>query len=119
LLEDKKAIITFQYAERIKSGLIIASKLVGQIEKMSDEERLGAERMLIFFLNALAGEIRIAYNASGMEPFKEADAKLEETVGNVRLKRYSEAIRQISRAISSTTTAGQEAAKTLVEKGLL
>jgi len=119
LPETKKAIVTFQYAERIKSGLIIASKLVGQIEEMSDDERLGAEKMLIFFLNALSNEIGIAYNVSGMESFKEANINLEETIGNVRLRKYSEAMRQISKAISSTTTAGQEAAKALVEAGVL
>lgn len=119
MLENRKAIISFQYAERIKSGLIIASKLIYQIDGMSEEERLGAEKMLISYLDALLGEIRIAYNASGIRSFKEAGATLEETIGNIRLKRYSEAIRQVSRAISSATTGGQEAAEALAERGLL
>jgi len=118
-LDVRDAIISFQYAERIKSGLIIASKLVGEVAVMDDEERKGARKLLIHFMNALLGEIRIAYNASQLRFFKEAGLSLEESIENIRSEKYEEALRNISHAISSATTGGEIAANILKENEML
>ena len=82
-MDIRDAVISFQYAERIKSGLIIASKLVDEVAAMDKEERKGAIKLLIHFMNALLGEIRIAYNASQLNFFKEAGLNLEEGIENI------------------------------------
>ncbi|RLI44175.1 hypothetical protein DRO69_07970 [Candidatus Bathyarchaeota archaeon] len=46
----KKAIICFQYAERIKSELIIATNLLETIDKLKNNELVGAEKLLSSFL---------------------------------------------------------------------
>ena len=76
----RDAVVFFQYAERIKSGLIIASKLVDKVAVMGEEERKGARKLLIHFMNALLGEIRIAYNAAQLNFFKEAGLGLERSI---------------------------------------
>lgn len=119
LSDFKKVIICFQFVEKIKSELIIASRLLEEIKVLRGDELAGAEKVMSSFLKALIGEIRIAHNILGLQKFKEADIQVEEAVGNVRLHEYSEAIKCISRAISFVTTIGQYAIQTLKEKGLL
>jgi len=119
LPDVRKAIICFQYVERIKSELIIAAKLLGEIEELKGDELTGANKVMSSLLEALLGEIRIAHNVLGMRNFEEASMQVEEAVGNVRSHEYSEAVKRISRAISFITTSGQHAMQTLKEKGLL
>jgi len=52
-------------------------------------------------MNALLGEIRIAYNASKLNFFKEAGLDLERSIESVRSEKYEEALRSISHAVSS------------------
>ena len=118
-MDVRDAVISFQYAERIKSGLIIASKLVDAVAAMDKEERKGARKLLIHFMNALLGEIRIAYNASQLNFFKEAGLDLERSIENIRSEKYEEALRSISHAISSATTGGEIAANILKENEML
>ena len=115
----RKAIVCFQYVERIKSELIIAARLLGEIEELRGDELAGAEKLMSSLLEALLGEIRIAHNVLGLRNFEEASMQVEEAAGNLRLHEYSEAIKSISRAISFITTSGQHAMQTLTEKGLL
>ena len=61
-MNTKTAIHIYQYAERIKSELIIASGLLTRLDTMKGDERIGAEKMMTSFLEALCGEIRIAQN---------------------------------------------------------
>ena len=119
LPDVRKAIICFQYVERIKSELIIAARLLGEIEGLRGDELAGAKKLMSSLLEALLGEIRIAHNVLGLRNFEEAGIQVEEAAGNVRLHEYSEAIKCISRAISLITTSGQHAMQTLREKGLL
>jgi hypothetical protein len=115
----RKAIICFQYVERIKSELIIAARLLGEIEELRGDELAGAEKLMSSLLEALLGEIRIAHNVLGLRNFEEAGMQVEEAAGNLRLHEHSEAIKRIPRAISFITTSGQRAVQTLREKGLL
>lgn len=119
LPDVRKAIICFQYVERIKSELIIATRLLGEIEELKGDELAGAEKLMSSLLEALLGEIRIAHNVLGLRNFEEAGMRVEEAAGNVRLHGYSEAVKSISRAISFITTSGQHAMQTLREKGLI
>jgi len=119
LPDVRKAIICFQYVERIKSELIIAAKLLGEIEELKGDELAGANKVMSSLLEALLGEVRIAHNVLGLRNFEEASMQVEEAAGNVRSHEYTEAIKHISRAISFITTSGQHAIQTLKEKGLL
>ncbi len=114
----KKAIICFQYAERIKSELIIATNLLETIDKFKNNELVGAEKLLSF-LYALQDEIRIAHNLLQMQNFKEAGGKVAKATESMFSHDYSEATKHISEAISRITTGGQQATQLLKERGLL
>jgi len=117
--DAKKAIICFQYTERIKSELIITANLLGEIGELKGDELAGAEKLMLSFLHALEGEIRIAHSVLGMQNFEDAGGKVKEVAERVRSREYLEATRRISEAISLVTTGGQQATEVLKEKGLL
>lgn len=51
-MNTRKAILTYQYAERIKSELIIASNLLATMDGLEGNERLGAEKMMVSFFRS-------------------------------------------------------------------
>lgn len=111
--------ICFQYAERIKSELIIATNLLDAINKLKNNELVGAEKLMSSFLHALQGEIRIAHNVLQIQNFKEASGRVAKAAESVSSHEYLEATKHISEAISRITTGGQQATQLLKEKGLL
>jgi hypothetical protein len=118
-LDVRKAIICFQYTERIKSELIIAANLLGKIGELEGDELAGAEKLMLSLLRALQGEVRIAHNVLGMQNFEEASDKVAEVAERVCSRQYLEATKRISEAISLITTGGQQATEVLKEKDLL
>jgi len=117
--DAKKAIICFQYTERIKSELIITANLLGEMGELQGDELVGAEKLMLSFLRALEGEIRIAHSVLGMRNFEDAGGKVKELAETVRSREYLDATRRISEAISLVTTGGQQATEVLKKKGLL
>jgi hypothetical protein len=118
-LDTRKAIICFQYVERIKSELIIAVKLLEKLDELEGDELAGAEKMMVAFLDALAGEITIAHGVLGMQNFDEARKKILDTTGKILSQDYVGAMNNISKAISSVTTSGSRAMQKLKENNLL
>jgi hypothetical protein len=118
-LDARKAIICFQYTERIKSELIIAANLLGKIGELEGDELAGAEKLMLLLLRALQGEVGMAHSILGMRNFEDAGDKVAEVAERVRSREYLEATRRISEAISLITTGGQQATEVLKEKGFL
>jgi hypothetical protein len=75
--------------------------------------------MYSFFLEALLGEINIAYNVLEMKDFETARGKVEEAINKADSNQYDEAIRLISEAISHVASSGQWAMQTLKDGGFL
>jgi len=105
--------------ERIKSELIIATKLLEKLDELEGDELAGAEKLMISFLDALAGEINIAHSVLGLQNFEEAGTKILEATERTRSREYLEATRRISEAISFITTSGHRAMQILKQKSLL
>ena len=118
-LDTKKAIICFQYVERIKSELIIAVKLLEKLDTLEGNELVGAEKMMLSFLDALAGEITLAHGVLGLQNFEETRKKILDATGKIWAQDYLGATNDISRAISSITTSGSRVMQMLKEKNLL
>jgi len=105
--------------ERIKSELIIATKLLQELDELEGDELAGAEKLMLSFLDALMGEVNIAHKVLGLQNFEEAGTKILDAKQLVRLHEYLEATGRLSGAISSVTTSGQRAMQTLKDKKLL
>ena len=115
----REAVICFQFSERIKSELIIASRLLGEINGLKGDEFAGGKKILLSFLEALLGEINLANNILKQQNLSEAGVKVEKTMEKVRLDEYSEATRRVSEAISHITTIGGRAMQILKQRDLL
>jgi len=117
--DTRKAIICFQYVERIKSELIIAVKLLEKLNELKGDELAGAEKIMLSFLDALAGEVTIAHGVLGLRNFEEARMKILDATEKIRSQDYLGATNNFSKAISSITTSGSRAMQMLKEKNLL
>ena len=115
----RRAIICYQYSERIKSELIIAGKLLGELGGLEGGELSGAEKLMSSFLDALIGEIEIAHSVTKLRNFREASLKLSEAAGRISLHNYLKANRCLSEAISLVTGCGGKAFQLLKEKRFL
>jgi len=115
----RDAVVCFQYAERIKSELIIATKLLEQLETLKDSELEGAKKLMLSFFGALESEIKMARSVSGQKNFEQVAAKVLEATERTRANEYEEAFRCISEAISATTTSGQSALKLLKDNDVM
>jgi hypothetical protein len=102
----KKEIINYQFAERIKSALII-----GELE--------GAKKAIFAFFDGLSAETGIALNATRMQEFALVDEKLRQVKIKIEGDDYTEAHATLGRAVSHATTACADAMSTLMEDGLL
>jgi flagellin-specific chaperone FliS len=120
LAEVKKAITVFNYAEKIKTNLIMASSLLEFLSGLKeDAEEAGAEKLLTAYFNALIVEVNIAASASQVEGFRDIASKLQKAVEQLKQHNHTVVQRLISEAISMATTHGSWAAQTLKEKNLI
>jgi len=118
-MDTKEAILGFQYSEKMKSGLIIGTNLLAQLDSLKDLERSGGEKVLVWFLEGLLREARIGENVLGSRYFGELEQKVMEVIGRVRVSRFEEAQRSFSEAISSATTLCQGSMTFLIERRLI
>ncbi len=56
----REAIILFHFADRIKAELIIASRLLGAVMPLKDEQRAGGGRVFLEYLKGLEQEINLS-----------------------------------------------------------
>ncbi len=118
-MNTRKAIFIYMYAERIKSELIIASNLLTTMDGLEGNERLGAEKIVASFLEALAGEIRIAQHVERTMNFIGAERKIMEAIGKIGLHERSDINQCISEALSLVTTCSSGAMKVLMSRQLI
>ena len=115
----KNEIINYQFAERIKSALIIGSKVLAVLETLEGRELEGAKKAIFAFFDGLSAETGIALNATRMQEFALVDEKLKQVRIKIEADDYTEAHATLGRAVSHATTACADAMSTLIEDGLM
>lgn len=119
-METREAILDFQYSEKMKSGLIIGTTLMDQLMSLKNEEELsGGKKVLVWYLEGLLREIRIAENVLGAGHYGDLERKVMEVVGRIHMSQFQEAQWSFSEAISLATTSCQTAMNFLMEKKLV
>jgi hypothetical protein len=113
------AIMSYQFGERAKSGLIIASQLAMALPDFSEAERAGGRRMLLMLMESVRSEIQFAYNSTSQPGFSKAINALNEAISLVESNQPAQASERLAFAISASTTPAQEAWQVLSEHGLL
>ena len=115
----KNEIVSYQFAERIKSALILSSKMLLVLEGMRGDELEGAKRLILTFFNALSSEIVLAQNATGMEEFKLAEEKLKLVPRMIEAGNIGEAHATLGSTVTNVTTVCARTMQALTDKGLL
>ena len=118
-METREAILNFQYSEKMKSGLIIGVGLLDQLVSLMDEELSGGKKVLVWYLEGLLREVRIAGNVMGSSHYGDLEGKVMEVIGRVQMSQFQEAQRSFSEAISLATTSCQTSMNLLVKKQLV
>ncbi len=108
-----------QYAEKVKSGLIIGTGLLDQLALLKGEEHAGGQKVLIWYLEGLLQEVRIAENVLGKGHYRDLERGIMEVVGRLQMSQFEEALRSFSAAISSATTSCQASMNFLVEQRMI
>lgn len=120
MMNTREAIYHFQYSEKLKSGLIIGINLLGQLLTLkNEEEQLGGRRVLVWYLESLLRELRIAQNVVGLDHYADLERKLMEIIGRIQMSQFEEAQRSFSEGISLATTSCQASMSLLLENKLL
>ena len=114
-----KAIVCFQYVERIKSELIIAARLVEYIAELKGDEQAGANKLFRWYLESLIGEINVAHTIVGRDDFEKAGDKVISAIEKAKEGLFEETIRLISEAISAVAGSGQWSMQILKDGGFL
>jgi hypothetical protein len=118
-MDTRQAILSLQYAEKMKSGLIIGTGLLDQLVSLKGEELSGGKKVLTWYLEGLLREIRIAENVLGKGHYGDLERRVMEVIGRVHMSQFQEALRSFSEAISSTTSSCQTSMTLLLDKKLL
>ena len=118
-VETREAILDLQYSEKMKSGLIIGTGLLDQLVSLRNEEQSGGKKVLVWYLEGLLREIRIAENVLGRGHYSDLERKVMEVIGRVQMSQFQDAQRSFSEAISSATTSCQTSMSLLMEKRLI
>jgi hypothetical protein len=111
----KNEIVQYQFAERIKSALIIGSKMLAVLETLKESELEGAKKTIFAFFDGLSTEIGIAVNATEMQEFDLVDEKITELRRLVKENEYREAQATLGKALSHATTACERTMRRLME----
>jgi hypothetical protein len=118
-MDTREAILNFQYSEKMKSGLIIGSHLLNQLVSLRNDELSGGKKVLIWYLEGLLREVRIAENVFGGGHYMDLERKLMEVIGRVQMSQFQEIQQSLSEAISLATTSCQASMNFLIEKKLV
>jgi hypothetical protein len=85
----------------------------------NDEEISGGRKVLVWYLEGLLREIRIAENVLGSGHYADLERKVMEVIGRIQMSEFLEAQWSFSEAISLATTSCQTAMNFLQEKKLV
>ncbi|MDH7594335.1 MAG: hypothetical protein QHG99_08320 [Methanomicrobiales archaeon] len=111
--------MAYQFGERTKSELLVASQLVTFVADLREEERKGGKRVLLACLDFFRNEIAFAQRSTGMQEFNRAANSVSEAISYIESDSYSDAGRPLGNAISAATTAAQKGWQVLSEHGLI
>ncbi len=118
-MSDKEAILGFMMGERIKSGLIAASSMLSVVEGLPSMEKRGAERVVSVYIGYLAAELGIAGRVSPREEWAAIAGHLEQAQVKIDSGIASEAIHDLTAAVSKAATVSHRTMTYLQERGLL
>ncbi|MGC9443711.1 MAG: hypothetical protein ACP5E9_02065 [Candidatus Methanospirareceae archaeon] len=115
----QKAIMQYQFAERIKALLLVGGMLFPVVEALRGQELDGAKKVLRTFLEAMAMETALAIRVSDSDHFRAVAEKLKLVQQMFERGDFEKAQAMLGSAVTSATTACAHITGSLQEQGML
>jgi hypothetical protein len=116
---SKEAILVFHFADRLKSELIIASRLLNVVLQMKDGEQKAGRQVLLEYFRALDGEVALGQAMIDDPEMVRVKTVMTGLVGMVDAGPLHEVQNHLTWVISNMTTYAQRAMQFLLDQKLL
>jgi hypothetical protein len=116
---SKEAILVFHFADRLKSELIIASRLLNIVLQMKDGEQEAGRKVLLEYFRALDGEVALGQAMIDDPEMVRVKTVMTGLVGMVDAGPLHEVQNHLTWVISNMTTYAQRAMQFLLDQKLL
>ncbi len=118
-MDIRNAVLSWQYAEHLKTGIIQVSKMLMSLPDYPKEERTGGRRMLIGIIEELRADAKTASAATGIADFSKVAHSLSEMISLTESSQFGLATERAGEGVSAATTAAQGAWEVLHSHGIL
>ena len=103
-MDKKGAVSAYQYGERAKSELIIASQLITVLSGLKDAERTGGRKIVLQCLESVRIELQFALRATNNPEFQKSIDNLNHAISLVESSDFDQSVKSIGSAITHATT---------------
>jgi len=118
-MNSKEAVVSYQFAERSKAELIIASRMLAALHDFKGAERYGAEKILSLTMGAYSSDLAFALKATSAQDFQTAIEHLGEAISLLENGEPEKATAKVAEAVTATVNVAQEALQVLSEHELI
>jgi hypothetical protein len=116
---SREAILLFHFADRLKSELLIASKLLTSVLQLKGQEQEGGKRLFLDYFRALEGEMGLGIALINDQDMIRVRTVLAGLTGMVDSNMFNEVQEHLTWIISTMTTYAQRAMEFLMKDKLL
>jgi hypothetical protein len=116
---SREAILLFHFADRLKSELLIASKLLTSLLQLKGQEQEGGKRLFLDYFRALEGEMSLGIALINDQDMIRVRTVLAGLTGMVDSNMFNEVQEHLTWIISTMTTYAQRAMEFLMKGKLL
>jgi hypothetical protein len=116
---SREAILLFHFADRLKSELLIASKLLTSLLQLKGQEQEGGKRLFLDYFRALEGEMGLGIALINDQDMIRVRTVLTGLTGMVDSNMFNEVQEHLTWIISTMTTYAQRAMEFLMKDKLL
>jgi hypothetical protein len=115
----REAVMVFHFADRMKSELLIASRLLGALGGLRDQELAGGQKIFMEYLRGLEGEAALGQSLIGDQEMVRVRTVLTGLVGMVEGGPIHEIQSHLTWVLTTMTTYAQRAMEFLLNQKLL
>ena len=115
----REAVLAFHFADRVKAELLLASRLLQTVTQMEGQERQGAGRLFVDFLQGLEQEINLAQVQIGDPDMIRVRTVMTGLIGMAEANMLADIQSHLTWMISAMATYAQRAMEFLVREKLL
>jgi hypothetical protein len=116
---SREAILLFHFADRLKSELLIASKLLTSLLQLKGQEQEGGKRLFLDYFRALEGEMSLGIALINDQDMIRVRTVLAGLTGMIDSNMFNEVQEHLTWIISTMTTYAQRAMEFLMKGKLL